>query len=264
VPPARSPSSPATYGFVGAGTITAAIVEGLHAGDGDPPSVLLSPRSRHVGQDLARRFPTVRVCDCNQDVLDGATSIVVAVRSTDAHAALAGLSFGCHHVVISVIAGVQLTRLRAWAAPAGRVVRAIPLPAAARARSLTALYPDDPAARDLFTRVGRVLVPADETTLDALSAVTATFAAHLDYLATIAGWLTDRGLDHDAATAYVAHIFGQLGEALGQRTDSLATLTDQHMTPGGINEQVLTDLRRDHVPDSVRRALDRVLTRLRG
>jgi pyrroline-5-carboxylate reductase len=71
-------------------------------------------------------------------------------------------------------------------------------------------------------------------------------------------------VDHDVATAYVTHIFGRLGRALAEQTASLDTLTDKHMTPGGINEQPMTDLRRDGVPDMVRLALDRVLARLRG
>ena len=43
------------YGFVGAGAITAAIVEGLHAGSANPPAVFLSPRGRSVGRELAGR-----------------------------------------------------------------------------------------------------------------------------------------------------------------------------------------------------------------
>jgi pyrroline-5-carboxylate reductase len=251
-----------TCGFVGAGAITAAIVEGLGSDGAEPPEVFLSPRGR--GAELAGRFPNVRVCDSNQDVLENATSIVVAVRPRTARAVLAELSFRPEHVVMSVLAGVRLDRLREWAAPAAHVVRLIPLPSAASGRSLTAMYPDNAVARDLFGRVGGLVVPDEESTLKVFSAATATFAAHLDYLTTIAGWLTDHGVDHDAATAYVRHTFGELGRSLSRRTDPLATLTDEHMTPGGINEQFMTDLRHDGMPDMVRRALDRVLARLRG
>ncbi|WP_190821099.1 hypothetical protein [Saccharopolyspora pogona] len=66
-----------------------------------------------------------------------------------------------------------------------------------------------------------------------------------------------------SGSAYITHVFGQVGQSLLQRPDSLAALTDKHMTPGGINEQLMTDLRRDGVPDVVRRALDGILTRLR-
>ncbi|WP_424923367.1 NAD(P)-binding domain-containing protein [Actinocrispum wychmicini] len=251
------------YGFVGTGAITAAIVAGLSAEVAHPPAVFLSPRGHSVGQELASRFANVQVCESNQDVLDNATSTVVAVRPQIGRAVLTELSFRPHHVVISAMAGVSLEQLHEWAAPAGHIVRAIPLPSAARAQSLTAMYPDNADARKLFGRVGGVLVPADETTLDALSAATATFAAHFDYLTTIADWLAGHGLDPAAATAYTTHIFGQLGQSLSQGTDSLATLTEEHMTPGGINQQLMTDLRRDGVPDAVRRALDRVLARLR-
>jgi pyrroline-5-carboxylate reductase len=259
-----SPGTSGSHGFVGAGAITAAIVAGLHVVDAaDPPTVYLSPRGRRVGRDLASRFPNVRVCRSNQEVLEHATSIVVAVRPQQARAVFEELSFRPQHVVMSVVAGVPLARLHDWAAPAGRLVRAIPLPSAARARSLTAMYPDDTVARELFGRVGGILVPSEEPTLEALSAATATIAAHLDYLKTIADWLADHGLDPAAATAYTSHIFGQLGQSLLERAGSLATLTEQHMTPGGINQQFLTDLRRDGVPELVRRALDRVLARLR-
>lgn len=106
------------------------------------------------------------------------------------------------------------------------------------------MYPDNAVARDLFGRVGGVLVSSEEETLDAFSAATATFAAHLDYLTTITVWLADHGVDHRTATAYTTHIFGQLGQALLQRTDPLTTLTDKHATPDGINEQLMTDLPR--------------------
>ena len=159
-----------TYGFLGAGAITAAIVEGL--GVADPPAVFLSPRGREVGQELVARFSNVQVCESNQDVLDNATSIVVAVRP--------------------------------------QLVRFIPLPSAARAQSLTAMYPDNAVARELFSRVGGVLVPGEEKTLEAFSAATATFAAHLDYLATIADWLAEQDVDRAAANAALYRVLERL------------------------------------------------------
>jgi pyrroline-5-carboxylate reductase len=124
------------------------------------------------------------------------------------------------------------------------------------------LYPDNAVARGLFDRVGDVLVAADEPGLDAFSAVTATFAAHLDYLNTITNWLTEHGVDHALATAYTMHVFGQLGQSLLDSPESLTALTTRYMTPGGINEQLMSDLRRAGIPDAVRQALDRVRDRL--
>lgn len=249
------------YGFVGAGELTAAVVTGLSRAVADPPEIFLSPRGR--GSALAARYPNVRVCDSNQDVLEHATTVVLAVRPPIGRTVVSELSWRPEHVVISALAGVRLALLREWAAPAGHVVRVIPLPQAAVGKSRTAVYPDHAAARAVFEQVGDVVVPAEEASLEVFSAATATFAAHLDYLATIAGWMTEHGVDANTADAYVTHIFGQLGESLSKHAD-LAALTGRHMTPGGINEQLMTDLRDDGVPDVVRRALDRILARLNG
>ncbi|MET7997491.1 NAD(P)-binding domain-containing protein [Amycolatopsis sp. NPDC005232] len=249
------------YGFVGAGEITAAIVEGLSADVADPPAVFLSPRGRQVAHELAGRFPNVAVCASNQEVLDVASVIVLAVRPDVAREVVAELEFRPDHVVLSAVAGVPLATLREWTAPAAPVVRTIPLPQAARRQSLTAVFPDHPVARGLFEPLGGVVVPPDEPTLDAFSAATATFAAHLDYLATIAGWLAGHGVEPGAADAYVTHLFAQLGQSLD--TASLTVLTAKHTTPGGINQQLMTALRHDGVPGSVRRGLDAVLARLR-
>jgi pyrroline-5-carboxylate reductase len=252
------------YGFVGAGEITAAIVRGLSADITDPPTIFLSPRGRAVGRDLAGRFPNVHVCGSNHEVLENATAIVLAVRPSSAREVLTELSFRQQHVLMSALAGVPLADLHSWSAPAGQVVRVIPLPHAARRQSLTVMYPDNALAQGLFTRVGEVLVAADEQELDAFSSVTATFAAHVDYLNTITDWLADHGVEHGVATAYTMRIFGQLGQSLLQSPESLAAVTKKYMTPGGINEQLMTDLRHEGVPAAVRHALDRIFTRLRG
>jgi pyrroline-5-carboxylate reductase len=257
-----SRSLPTAYGFVGTGEIAAAIVNGLSRDASDAPAIFLSPRGRDVARELASRFPNVQVCGSNQEVLENTSTIVLAVRPPIARAVLTELSFQPQHVLISAVAGVRLGQLRDWASPARHVIRTIPLPQAAHGQSLTVMYPDNVVAHELFTRVGNVLVPREEETLDAFSAATATFAAHLDYLTSITDWLADHGVDRDAASTYVTHIFGQIGQSLLEPAHSLAALMEKHTTPGGINEQLMNDLRHDGVPDLVRQALDRILTRL--
>ncbi|GAB3132595.1 pyrroline-5-carboxylate reductase [Amycolatopsis stemonae] len=246
-----------TYGFVGTGELTAAIVEGL----GTEASVVLSPRNHDIAHDLATRFPNVRVCGGNQEVLDSATTVVLAVRPQVVREVLAGLVFRPEHVVVSAVAAVTVTQVRDWVSPAGRVVRCIPLPTAGRRASRTAMYPDDADARALFETVGDVVVPADETALATFSAATATFAAHLDQLATIAGWMAEHGVAPEDANAYIAHVFGELGHTLAAHRGTLGELARKHETPGGINEQFRTAVRD---PARVRHALDDVLARVKG
>jgi pyrroline-5-carboxylate reductase len=105
----------------------------------------------------------------------------------------------------------------------------------------------------------------DERALDALSASTATIAAHLAYLDTITRWLADQGIPEADATRYVAAVFGALSETLlGSRPKDFGSLADEYATAGGINEQLLAALRHTGTFDTVERALDDVADRLQG
>jgi pyrroline-5-carboxylate reductase len=250
-------------GILGVGAIAEAIVTGLCEGEDPPTSIHLSPRSAVRASRLAARYPSVHVVDSNQTVVERTDVVLVCVRPQDAAAALSDLAFRAHQAVISVMAGVAIDALRPLLAPAEVVVRAIPLPAVATRSGLTAIHPPHELARAIFDPLGGVLAVDDERALDALSASTATIAAHLAYLDAISRWLADRGIPQADATRYVAAVFGALaGTLLGIRANDFGTLADEYATAGGINEQFLTTLRHAGTLNIVNRALDDVAHRL--
>jgi pyrroline-5-carboxylate reductase len=138
---------------------------------------------------------------------------------------------------------------------------AIPLPAVARRRGLTPIYPRQRDAQALFERLGGTIVAEDQGTLDAFSAASGTVAAHFAYLATIADWLTGRGIDKNSAARYVAATFAPLAEALSPAPAELMTLAEEHSTKGGINEQFYVALRDAGVFETVQRSLDQLPNR---
>jgi pyrroline-5-carboxylate reductase len=163
------------------------------------------------------------------------------------------------------MAGIPIGDLRALVAPAEVLVRAIPLPAVASRTGLTAIHPPHERARAVFEPLGGVLAIDDERALDALSASTATIAAHLAYLDTISRWLTNRGIPQADATRYVAAVFGSLSRTLLEtEPKDFSALAEEYATKGGTNEQFLAALRRADTFDAVDRALDDVARRLEG
>jgi pyrroline-5-carboxylate reductase len=252
-------------GIVGVGAIAEAIIVGLCEGEDAAPSIHLSPRSAGRARRLAARYPSVQVADGNQAVVERADVVLLCVRPQDAPAALADLEFRPQQAVISVIAGVPVDALRRTVGPPEVLVRAIPLPAVARRAGLTAIHPPHEVARAIFDVLGSVIAVDDERALDALSASTATIAAHLAYLDTITRWLAGRGVPRSEATRYVAAVFGSLsGTPLRTQPDDFRTLVDEYATAGGINEQFLAALRRAGMFDLVERALNDVAHRLEG
>lgn len=256
------PGWSARYGFLGTGSITRAMVEGLSTLD-PAPEIVLSPRGAAVGAALAARFSTVRVAPDNQAVADAAPTLVLATRPLDAAAVLADLRLTPEHVVLSVVAGLRLDALRTAAAPAQRVARAIPLPSVATRQGLVPVVLPEPAALELFGRLGEVVPLADETAFDSFSAASAFAATQLDLLATVEAWLVGRGVPAPDARAYVGDLVRGLSASLADEPDrELAAIADDHATPGGLNEQVRTFVRNHGVHELVATALDDVAARV--
>jgi pyrroline-5-carboxylate reductase len=225
----------------------------------------LSPRSAARAGRLAARYPSVHVADSNQTVVERADVVLLCVRPQDAPAALSDLPFRAQQAVISVMAGISIGALRALAAPAEVLVRAIPLPAVATRTGVTAIHPQNEYATAIFDPLGGVIAVDDERAFDALAASTATIAAHLAYLDTIIRWLAGRGIPQTDATRYVAAVFGALSRTLLEsQPKDFSVLADEFATAGGINEQFLGALRGAGTFSVVEGALDDVSHRLEG
>src|SRR3546814_14762740 len=84
-------STPARLGFIGTGTIAAAIVEGL-ALSGEEP-ILLSPRNADIAARLSDRFSHVGVANDNQAVLDQSHLVLLAVPPQTADSVPENLNF---------------------------------------------------------------------------------------------------------------------------------------------------------------------------
>ena len=253
-----------TLGFVGCGTITAAIITGLNsAGHGE--AIAVSPRNAQVAAGLASRFPNVTVAATNQAVLDVCDVAVLAVRPQILAEVLAQLQFRPDHQVISLVAATSLAYLRAQTAPASTVTRAVPMPMVARRQGPTAIYPASPVARKLFDALGSAIELNDEKRFDAFTAATALMATYFRFVETAATWMSGEGVAPDQADRFVRQLFwGVAGTAIATPERSLGELVDEHQTRGGINEQVRKHLEAKGVFAELAVALDGVRARLAG
>jgi len=251
-------------GFVGCGTITAAIVTGLSSsGHGEP--IAVSPRNAQVAADLARRFANVTVAATNQAVLDACDVAVLAVRPQILAEVLPELRFRPDHQVISLIAATSLAFLRAGTAPAAAVTRAVPMPMVARRQGPTAIYPASPVAKTLFDALGSAIELSDEKRFDAFTAATGLMATYFRFVDTAAKWMSEQGVAPEQADRYVRQLFwGVAGTAMAAPERSLGELVDEHQTRGGINEQVRTHLEVKGMFRELAAALDAVRARLAG
>ncbi|WP_432081461.1 NAD(P)-binding domain-containing protein [Streptomyces sp. WAC 04229] len=227
-------------GIIGVGEIGRALVEGLCDAGGPRPEVFLSPRGARTAAELSERYDTVRVCTDNQQVLDCADLVIVAVRRQDRHEALDGLRVDGATVVVNVMAGVANDDLRSTLATDAPLVRAIPLPSVREHRSVTVTYPSHPAVDAFFEQLGGALPVADEAAFDVFSALTGTLTTHYAYLAALTSWAAGHGIPAHDAERYVRGLFQAVGRALGDETRTLQQLAADHETSKGNNERIRT------------------------
>lgn len=251
-------------GFVGCGTIAAAMIAGLQD-SGWQEAITVSPRNADVAARLAQRYANVVVASDNQAVLDAADLVVLAVRPQIAAAVLAELRFRPDHRVLSVIATLSLDTLRSAVAPAATITRAVPLPSVARRQGPTAVFPADAETIALFDTLGTAIALGAETEFDTFSAATAVMASYFAFADTVSRWMTRQGVSGDSAHRFVADMFRGLdGTADAEPEKSFATLADEHQTRGGLNEQVRRAVTTDGTFVELDRALDAILDRVRG
>jgi pyrroline-5-carboxylate reductase len=251
-------------GFIGTGTITEAIVTGLAAQPRGLREVWISPRNQETAARLTHKHAFVRVgCD-NQEVADRCTLLCLAIRPQIATQVLSELRLEPTHRIFSFIATWNRERLAELMPDVAHIVRLAPLPMVAQAMGPTIVFPADPIAIELFAPLGAAIPVNDEDTFDSLFASTALMGSFFATLESHAIWLQDKGIPYPDARTYLASLFSGLASVAKARGETFAELSKEFSTPGGLNEQVTADLARAGGLDALRRALDRVLERIRN
>ena len=98
-----------SLGFIGAGAITDAVVQGLHAAGNAGHEIHLSPRSEACSRALAARYERVVREDSNAAVVAKSDVVFLAVRPQQMRE-LVGLRFRAEQIVVSFLAGTPIDR----------------------------------------------------------------------------------------------------------------------------------------------------------
>jgi pyrroline-5-carboxylate reductase len=248
-----------TLGFIGTGTMAAAIVEGLGGDD-----IIVSPRGAALAADLAHRFKGVRVAESNQSVVDGSETVVLSIRPQIAEEVIRKLQFRPGQKVISVIAATGINTLREWIGLDLEIIRAIPLPFVAARRGVTPIFPPNPDVAALFDRLGTAVPCKTPEEFDLLAVGSALMGSYFGFLETVHYWLSAQGLSEEASRTYLAGLFASLGATAETSKSDFATLRDEYSTKGGLNEQVFRVFAENGGTTALTDALASVLARVRG
>jgi pyrroline-5-carboxylate reductase len=235
---------PLRVGFVGVGSIAAAMVDALMSGPhADEIDVVLSPRSAPRSAELAARHTQVRVAPHNQLVVDAADIVILAVLPDQMAALCSSLSFRQEQVVASLAAGWPPSLLAQHVHPAATVCQMIPLPMIALHTGPVVICPPVRRVEHLLEGCGEIVSIEREEDLIVLSCVSATMSTFLAFENTVIDWSIKHGLDAQTAKDCVAALFrGLATETIHTGLDRLPEMPEEHETRGGLNEYVRQSL----------------------
>jgi pyrroline-5-carboxylate reductase len=235
-----------TVVFLGGGRITSAILAGLRLAKTRHRLVV---HDRNLGKlrDLKKRYAVAVEPDLNGAVKQ-ADMLIVAVRPSSVRELLRAIgnpigngirSIDRPLLAVSLAAGVPLHLLSKLVSPPVRWARAMPSPLCRSGRGLTAVtFPrtlsraNRKRVHDLFAAFGQV-VEIPESKFDAFTVIySCSHGYHA--LATLARTGQAAGLDRNTALLASAHALADGIVAWRDGKDSLESLLEEAVTPGGI------------------------------
>jgi pyrroline-5-carboxylate reductase len=229
--------------FLGGGRITAALVAGLRLAKYDRP-IIVHDRNPSKLRRLKKEYG-VAVEPNLRRAVEQAGLLIIAVRPDSVSDLLREMGKIRRALsLVSLAAGVPLSKLRARLRSPARWARAMPSPVCRTGRGLTALTFDRPFSRTarrevegLFERVGRVLeIPESQ-----FDAFTVTYSSSHGYhaLAALAAAAQRLGLNRKSALAAAAHALADGILSWREGGIPLDRLLHEAATPHGIAAAVM-------------------------
>lgn len=223
-------------GFIGTGTINAALVRAFCRSQAPECPIIVSPRSADKAAALAREFPgRVRVASSMQEVADRSNIIFVAVLPQAAEETYQSLSFPQQAHIVDLIPRVTEEQIRAWTGCRGEVSHIIPLSFVADLKGPVVLYPASSSLRPLLEYISQVVALDDRRQVAAGQILTSFQAPYFTLLEALVDWGVEQGFDPEDAAVLVTAIFRAQSEQVSQGGRQRLHELANEFTPGGYN-----------------------------
>lgn len=259
---------PATA-FIGAGRMASAIVRGLLAGGKARAADLACTCGNDPSGPSLAEATGVRFEKDPAVLLRDAEMVLFACKPqqlSDLPETLASGTAG--KLVLSILAGIPLKRLRQVAPEARNIVRIMPNTPAQIGRGVSAfasdhpLSPSDRGAVEILLSAMGTFAEVPEDQLDAVTALSGSGPAYVfEFARLLADAGIELGLPEDTATLLARHTVSGAAALLESRSDTPAIdLVREVTSPGGTTEAALKVLEKDFpriISEALRAARDR-------
>ena len=224
-----------TIGILGVGIIGSALAKGFATAQ-TPYPLLLASLDRENMTQLASSFPErVRLANNNQQLLDEAEWIILALPTAQGEAILRPLRFRPEQKVINLLADKSLDQIAEWIGPTASLSHIVPLPFVSEHQGPIVIYPYSDDLFQLLSPLGEIVPAGSPHEVHVFQAITGLMAPFHTLLDSIVHWAGENGVEEMAAKAYTAAFFGAMCRQVAQASRGKLHELSNEMTPGGIN-----------------------------
>ena len=250
-------------GFIGTGNITSDVVTGICNSKISFKKIILSPRSKNKSQKLKKKFNKIEIAKNNQEVVDKSDWVFFGVLPEVGKKILPKLKFKNKQVIVSFISTINHYQLKKIVKKKLKIVRAIPMPPIRLRQGPVVIFPPDKQVRDFFDKIGKTIEIKNEKLSNNFWAISGTMASFYELLKILSDWLVKKKLKRIQAQKYITSLYSALAElALVNSNKPLNYFVAESQTPGGLNWQVVNELRKSRYYKSMEKSVNNILKRL--
>ena len=260
----NSHNSHFNLGFIGTGAIAEAMITGLMSSQSQLVSdstFRISRRSASRSTQLKQRYPSLMVVDSNQEIADDSDWVFLAVLPSQAKETLSEIKFSPTTTIISLVAALNVESIQELTG-CQDVVRIVPLPPVELGEGPIPIFPGNQDVEKLLNQIGTSVPLSEELELNACSTASAMMATYFELVSKIATWLTTNGVSGENSARYTTSMLSALAAmTVDKKMKELTQMSDECLTQGGLNEQVLFNKRDAGWFNSIDENLDAILQR---
>lgn len=251
-------------GFLGAGKMAAALARGFVGAKIVSPKEIIAADPFDAARKYFQNESGARTAASNPDAVKFANVLILATKPDQVPAALAEIreTFSKNHLLISIAAGVTISKLEN-ALPAGaRVIRVMPNTPALVGAGASAFAPgknatpqDCAVAKKLLSAVG-VAFQVKENWLDAVTGLSGSGPAYVyQFIEALSDGGVAAGLPREISTKLAAQTVLGAAKMVLQTGQHPGPLKDQVTSPGGTTIEGLHELEKGKLRATVMNAV---------
>jgi len=261
---------PYKIGFIGVGNLAQAMIKGLIEGKVVAPKAIFGANRSEGKLQKASETYGFQSCPNNEELIDLADVVVLAMKPQDLSAAIDPISstFRDGQIVMSLAAGIPLKTLEKKL-PQCRIVRLMPNTPSLIGRGIIGCVMSEKnkslltLVEDLFAPLGSVLPMADEDQFEALTVSCSSGPGFIfELMMYWQDWIEERGIEPEIARKMVVETF--VGTALLAAQPKAAALEElQHKVTSkkGVTAAGLQSMRELEIERALRYSFEKAALR---